>query len=85
MEIKDILEFLEKEASEGRIEGLRACYNLYMRVYNHKINPGARQIANREYKKKVRSFIGDNIIKEDNSGDNIAMSEKISKKILDIF
>jgi hypothetical protein len=50
--IKDVLVWLENEASKDNIEPLKMCYNLYMRVYNHKINPSSRQIAYTEYNKK---------------------------------
>lgn len=52
MDIDKIIYYLNEEASKGNYKPLKECYNLYMRVYNHKINPSVRCIAYTEYNKK---------------------------------
>ena len=52
MDIKNVIQWLQEEYSKGNAAPLKQCYNLYMRVYNHKVNPSGRQVAYTEYNKK---------------------------------
>jgi hypothetical protein len=64
MDIKQILLYLQSEYTNGNAKPLKQCHNLYNRVYNHKINPLSRQMANNKYNKKRVKCIkpNDNIV-----------------------